>query len=258
VERRYTLSNEWSGERERLQGLERYHDPFTVDVLTRIGVARGWRCLEVAAGAGSIARWLAERVGATGSVVATDLDPRLLALSDLENVETRKHDILVDDLEQGHFDLVHARNLLVHLRDRDAAVRRLAGAVRPGGWLLLEEADGITHEYLHQDEDGLLRRVRDACVGLMAKSGFDYAFGRNLFGALRATGFDSIEAEGRVRVLKGRDSHFLTLTVEQLREEVVGLGEISFDEIDRALMRMAEPDACVRPYLVMSAWGRRP
>src|SRR5262245_23160239 len=118
MESKYTLSNAWPAERERLQRMERYHDSISIETLTRLGVAHGWRCLEVAAGAGSITRWLAERVGKAGSVVATDLDPRLLAVSDLENVEVRKHDILTDDLEEAGFDLVHARNLLVHLRSR--------------------------------------------------------------------------------------------------------------------------------------------
>ena len=38
----------------------------------RVGV------LEIGAGGGSIARWLAERVGPTGSVLATDIDPRFI------------------------------------------------------------------------------------------------------------------------------------------------------------------------------------
>ena len=42
-------------------------DPLTVRYLLRLGVGDGWRCLEVGAGAGSIVRWLSDRVGPNGS-----------------------------------------------------------------------------------------------------------------------------------------------------------------------------------------------
>ena len=65
-------------ERERLALLTQFADPITTRRLTDLGVGRGWRCLEVGAGNGSIARWLASRVGSEGRVVATDLNPRFL------------------------------------------------------------------------------------------------------------------------------------------------------------------------------------
>jgi hypothetical protein len=37
--------------------------------LTTVGVAGGWRCLELGGGNGSIAEWLAARSGASGSVM---------------------------------------------------------------------------------------------------------------------------------------------------------------------------------------------
>jgi tRNA A58 N-methylase Trm61 len=41
-------------------------DPVTTRHLETIGVAEGWKCLEVGAGAGSIAQWLSKRVGPSG------------------------------------------------------------------------------------------------------------------------------------------------------------------------------------------------
>ena len=40
----------------------------------RSASTRGWRCLEVAAGTGSVAAWLADQVGPEGEVFATDVD----------------------------------------------------------------------------------------------------------------------------------------------------------------------------------------
>jgi cyclopropane fatty-acyl-phospholipid synthase-like methyltransferase len=68
----YTLSQEGAEEleRARLALLEDFCDPHTVRQLDAIGVAEGWRCLDVGAGAGAATRLFAERVGDTGSVLA--------------------------------------------------------------------------------------------------------------------------------------------------------------------------------------------
>src|SRR5207253_1047892 len=100
----------------------------------------GWRCLEVGAGAGSVARWLAGKVGPSGTVVASDLNPRFL--DDVPaNVEVRQHDVAKDDLEVGAYDLVHSRLLLMHLPEPAGALEKMVRAVKPGGWLVTEEAD---------------------------------------------------------------------------------------------------------------------
>lgn len=68
----------WAREPERLRALENACDPQTTAVLNRLGVGPGWRCLEVGAGAGSIAAWLADTVTPGGAVHAVDLDTTLL------------------------------------------------------------------------------------------------------------------------------------------------------------------------------------
>ena len=72
--KQYGFSHEWERERERLQNFQELLDPGTIRHLETIGVAPGWRCLEVGGGAGSITSWLCERVGPAGHVTATDLE----------------------------------------------------------------------------------------------------------------------------------------------------------------------------------------
>lgn len=69
-----SADHQWPGERRRLTLLEDRYDPGTIRRGVDIGIARDWSWLEAGAGAGSIARWLAHRVGPTGRVVAIDLD----------------------------------------------------------------------------------------------------------------------------------------------------------------------------------------
>ena len=137
VENPYVLTGvDPATEEGRLALLERRFDAGTVRRLGDLGVRSGWRCLEVGAGHGSIARWLSEKVGRDGSVIAADIDTRFLTgLPD--NVDVRALDIR--DLEpEPDFDLVHCRALLMHLRDPADAIARIVAALRPGGVLLAE------------------------------------------------------------------------------------------------------------------------
>lgn len=73
----YALDNSWSKAKRRLALLEFYLDPKTKRRALALGLAHGWRCLEVGAGGGSIALWLSDQVGMEGKVVATDINPTL-------------------------------------------------------------------------------------------------------------------------------------------------------------------------------------
>jgi tRNA A58 N-methylase Trm61 len=72
------FANAWELARRRLDLLEQYYDPASFRWAPALGVRDGWCCLDAGAGGGSFARWLGERVGATGSVVAADIDVELL------------------------------------------------------------------------------------------------------------------------------------------------------------------------------------
>jgi tRNA A58 N-methylase Trm61 len=74
----YPISNADPDEERRLTLLESLLDPGTIQRLSNLGVGLGWRCLEVGAGHGSIAKWLCEKVGKTGSVVVIDKGTRFL------------------------------------------------------------------------------------------------------------------------------------------------------------------------------------
>jgi ubiquinone/menaquinone biosynthesis C-methylase UbiE len=139
----YLLDNSWERARERLGMLGAFLDPGTIRHLEGLGVDEGWRCWEVGGGGGSIAAWLCRRVGQSGRVVATDIDPRFLAALEEPNLEVHQSDIAASPVERGTFDLVHARLLLEHVPDRDAALRHMAAGLKPNGWLLLEEMDHV-------------------------------------------------------------------------------------------------------------------
>ncbi len=136
----YLLDNRAPDAAQRFGALSAIFDPVTARHIDALGIGLGARCWEVGAGGPSVPRLLAERVGPGGHVLATDID--VGRMGDVPpGVEVCRHDVARDALPGGGFDLVHARLVLVHVPDRDEALRRMVTALRPGAWLLVEDFD---------------------------------------------------------------------------------------------------------------------
>jgi SAM-dependent methyltransferase len=170
---KYALDTAQPGEKQRLDEQAKLWDPLSFRQLASLGVADGWRCLEVGGGTGTVARWLSERVGRTGQVVGTDLVTRWMDDVRAPSLQVRRHDIVVDPLEESTYDLVHARLVLTHLPQRDAIVTKLIGALKPGGWLLLEDADSQNFGVCHPPH-ALWAHVAAAILGALDSAGADH------------------------------------------------------------------------------------
>src|SRR5262245_5065670 len=123
----YAFDNTLESERARLASLQALLDAGTVQSFEALGVGRGWRCLEVGGGGGSIAAWLCERVGSDGYVLATDLETTLLETLRYPNLDVHRHDIVADPLPPGQFDLVHTRWVLAWLPTPQQVLARKIG-----------------------------------------------------------------------------------------------------------------------------------
>ncbi|MCL2395840.1 MAG: class I SAM-dependent methyltransferase, partial [Acidimicrobiaceae bacterium] len=222
-------------ELERLRRLEEITDPATIRRLEEIGVGAGWSCLEVAAGAGSIAAWLGDRVGPGGRVLAVDIDTRFLG--DLgAPVEVRELNLLTDDLESGGFDLVHGRAILMHLHDHEVALQRMAAAVKPGGWLLIEEKDlGSQFAFAgHAEADWVNENLRSR-ARRAGEAGLDVHFGGRVRGLVEGLGFEAVVADGDSHIWRGTEvgARFAELTTSAAHER----GAMP-DEVHSRLVRL--------------------
>ena len=255
----YVLAQQGSPdvERTRLRLLEEYHDPLTSSQLDAIGVGEGWRCLDAGAGGGSVTRMLAERVGSTGSVLAVDLDTRLLEGLAGDHVEVRRLDLLSDQLPQGAFDLVHARLLLMFLSPRLGALQRLVSAARPGGWIATTAPDFTTVAL--SPTKVVWQRVWSQFLDAAMAGGWDPGYGARLCSDLHAAGLINVHFDYRLRSSSGGSlvSRFLSLTVERLRERMVLLGADG-DEIDEARRLLEAPSSTITFPMTCMASGRRP
>jgi len=261
----YVFDQGWQKERDRLAGIESLYDSYSTRCLAGLGVREGWRCLEVGFGAGGVALWLAERVGSTGRVVATDLDPRFLDGHGRANLDVRKHDIVTDPLEEAAFDLAHARAVLDHLPDRQRALERMISAVRPGGWLVLEGGDfggvmaaALAHYVDPPEHAPLFERAIGALGAVLAAAGGDANFGARLVGMFTDAGLVNIAAEAHVPLVAGGTENWVPGTVEQLAEHMVSTGLVTASDIESVLAMTADPSCHYAPAPIVTAWGQRP
>ena len=258
--------------RERLRVLARALHPTTSALLDRVGVQPGMSCLDVGSGGGDVALELARRVAPVGHVLGVDIDDVKLALAREEaeaagssNVEYRKLDVLQSELGL-EVDLVYARFLLTHLPDADEAATRLVNAVRPGGYLVVEDID-YAGSIVYPDSEAY-RRYCELYTGTARARGGDPNIGPRLPAILRDAGCEQVQ----VSIVQpaaldpsgpGGDMKLaIPLTVENIADAVVAEGLAEREEIDALiddLYRLAaDPNTLMGFPRIVQVWGRRP
>ena len=260
---RYVFDNAVTAETGlRFAGLEATFDPSTIRYLTGVGVTDGWVCWELGAGGGSIARWLAEHVGSTGSVLATDIDPRFVPASELPQLEVARHDVTTDAIPAARYDLIHARLVLSHLPQRRDVLARLVQALRPGGWLVVEDFCGAFERGSEPADpvDARYRKVHAALDVFLARSNdnpSDYA--TMLPQLLASLGLADVGGEGRVVFGRGGSPavRVIEAGLRQVGDQMIAAGLVDRSALDEAIVFVTTPASMVSLPTMVSAWGRQ-
>jgi 2-polyprenyl-3-methyl-5-hydroxy-6-metoxy-1,4-benzoquinol methylase len=251
----YVFDNAWQHARQRLALLEQCLDPATFRRIKSLGLGNGWHCLEVGAGGGSVARWLCTEAGAAGHVVAADIDTRFLDHVHEANLEIVNLDLTTDSLPHDTFDLVHTRMVLMHIPSRAEILARLVSALKPGGWLLVEEQDIYP---VLATASGRYREVWNAFSQCMAATGVAREWARDLPQLLDKLGFHEVQAEADTPMFPGASpmAGFWSLTWKQVRAQI----EATLSDrgiLDETLNMLADPKMWFTGPALIAAWGRR-
>jgi 2-polyprenyl-3-methyl-5-hydroxy-6-metoxy-1,4-benzoquinol methylase len=199
----YVWQHDIKGESDRLRLMSDLLDPSSEFHLLQTGVAAGWHCLEIGAGNGSLSQWLAQRVGAAGHVIATDIRTDLLEGVAGGNLEVRKFDVVRDQPPSPSFDLVAIRAVLHHLPERRAVVGKAARWLKPGGWLFIQEPDFYPTWTVAPPSQKLFW---EEFVRWAASHQIDYYVGRKIPAWVQAEGLLNIKSEGHAILYNGRSA----------------------------------------------------
>ncbi|WP_198520661.1 class I SAM-dependent methyltransferase [Kitasatospora sp. CB02891] len=258
--RSYLFDNASAHARGQHRCLAGWLDRISIGELSRVGVQPGMSCLDVGAGAGSIAVWLADQVGPGGAVLATDLVP--LPMADRPALTVLRHDVVRDALPEAAFDLVHVRLVLSHLPEREAVLARLLAALRPGGVLHLLEFDAEYAPVLTVPDEragDLYRRYQQAKLRAFRTRGSEQGWGRKCAAAMVRAGFVGVEASPHLDTL-GPGTPQLEMQVHNtwhLREALLREG-LTDDELAELRALFTDPMFRACSNVVYAVHGRRP
>ena len=255
----YVFDNQASETEQRFGALEEIYDPISIHHLEPY-VLPGAHCLEVGGGSGSIARWMSGRVADTGRVVVTDINTRFLEAVAAPNIEIRLHNIVSDPLEENAFDVAHTRLVLLHLPERERALDRIIAALKPDGWIVLQEFDALSMK----PDPSIVRSehlLRSLAVlwDVMKQRGADVRFGRELFPALESRGLRGVRAEGHVMMHQGgaAGARLLRANFDQMHDALIDAG-LSEQEFEQDRIRMEDPSVYWPSQIMWTVRGQKP
>lgn len=257
---KYLFDNEAAEAGQRFGALSDLFDPVTFRHFERLGVRAGWRCWEVGAGGPTVANWVADHVGPDGYVLATDINTNWINRDVNPAVEVKEHDITIDPLPGGEFDVVHARLVLSHLPARATALEQMIKALRPGGWILIEDFDSVMPLSCidpQRPEHHRVNQVHAAMRELLRRRGADLEYTRTLPRVLRQAGLHRVGADAFFAIADPAANTLGIANVIQVRDALIENALVTPSEIDAHLQAMTEGTVDVGTMPLISTWGRR-
>jgi SAM-dependent methyltransferase len=259
-------------ERDRLDLQGAYYRMATVDAMRWAGIGPGSSVLDLGSGTGAVAFDAARLVGPTGSVLGLDGDEVQVrtategaARLGLTNVRF-VHADLTTYVPEAPVDAITARLITMYLRDPVGTLTRLAGAVRPGGVVLLQEfAISSAHAV---PSNPLFDRMLELVLGGFRAVGAPTDLGYDLGRILRGAGLGTPTMTVGARWEDGTDAvgyALLAGVVRTLRPAIVGHGlatdaELDVDHLEGRLRAeiVEGPGTGVFAPLLVSGWAHTP
>jgi SAM-dependent methyltransferase len=226
-------THENNRELQRLRLVESAFDSASETRLRAAGICRGAACLEIGAGAGSIPRWMGDRVGPSGLIFGVDLNTTYL--SDLNRPPwTVIEGDFLDANISTRFDLVHIRYVLIHNVKPNAILSSVLKTLRPGGCLIIEEPDFTVAQAGGSGHRAEIDRTHRAISRMFESMGLSPDFAASLPSRLRDLGFlvDRVEIDRHFGPGGSQVAKVMAASTDALRERYIATGEATQNDLD--------------------------
>ena len=195
--------------------------------------------------------------------MATDIDMRFLRQLSAPNLEIRQHDIAKDDLETGQYDLVYCRTLLMQLPEHEKALKRMADALRSGGWLMAEEFDygSILSTDVTDPSAVIFTTTWRAGLDFLRKRRIvDAYFGRRVRSLIEQLGFVDVTQEGLTYMCRGGEplAQFDAATMQMGAKPMIAAGVLTQEQHDTVQRLFRDPTFSYLGATMFSACSRKP
>jgi len=249
----------------RLRLINRVKWPTTERLLATAGLRAGMRVLDLGCGGGAVTLKMAALVGAEGEVVGIDLDPSILRLAKEEaedsNLPVSFRHLGAEELDEAAaYDFAYSRYLMSHLRHPERALEAMVSALRPGGLLAVEDIFFPGH--VCHPPNAAFDRYLELYGAVVRAKGADPAIGARLVGMTLDAGLSDVQVELVVPVFRdGEGKRVAQVTMEHIREAVVGAGLASDAEVDTVvadLEAFADDERTLMSIApTFQVWGRK-
>ncbi len=245
-------------------------DEMTEHLLIDAGISKGMRVLDIGCGRGDLSLLLAGMVGPQGQVLGVDRDENALVLAreraqeaKLSQVAFSIADLSPLSIDQGPFNAIVGRRVLMYLPDPGHVIAALSGLLAAGGVMVFQEHDAtmppgcVVPMPLH-------KQASKWVWATVEREGGNTHLGFNLWNLLTGSGLvvEKIRAEGLVQT---PDTPYpIANIVRAALPRIVYHGIATKEEIDISTLerRLAEEsdksNATYISEMVFCVWARKP
>ena len=252
---------------ERLESVQLLYGEESRLLLKKAGIKSGIIVMDVGCGSGKMTKWLAEQVGLTGRVIATDnnqcqleLTKQYLDENKLSNVSYLCKGVeALSSVNLHSVDLIYSRLVLVHNKNPLAVLQNIKNNCTKKTIYVFEEP--ITSESESFPISTPFNKHLELYCGLGKAAGFDYDFGNQLLGIIAEVG---LPIEG----IRKTKNYFLEEAAKliayrrtkECADKYVANNMVTLDELDRLLRQLNELAnnelAFVSGVSMMQVWGK--
>jgi ubiquinone/menaquinone biosynthesis C-methylase UbiE len=183
--------------------LKKWLGPATNIMLDMANVKKGYRVLDVAAGAGEQSITAAERVGPEGYVLATDLAPKILEFAlelakgkGINNIEIKEMDGENLTVPDNSFDTIISRVGLIFFPDQQKALKEMLRVLKPGGYVAAIVYSTVDKNKFFSTPVSIIRRRANLPPPLPGQPGpFSLGAEGVLDDAFKKAGFVNVESK---------------------------------------------------------------
>lgn len=176
-------------------------EPYAQETADRVARLKPAKMLEIAAGTGVVTRAVADQLGTTVEIIATDLNqPMLDTASSLQNgkgrVTFRQADALSLPFEDESFDVVVCQFGVMFFPDKLQAYREARRVLRPGGTYIFAVWDKLSNnEFVTVASTALANRFPDDPPRFMERTPHGYYDKQAIVDAVKEAGFTDVSFE---------------------------------------------------------------
>jgi len=251
--------------KERLDVLARVLLPTTTQLVERVGLTNGMKCLDVGCGGGHVTILMAGIVGPEGRVIGTDTDAEILALAredakaaKITNVDFQQQNACAC-LWHNEFDVAYARFLVSHLDEPENCLAAMAEACLPGGTIVIEDTD-FAGSFCYP-ACAAYERYKELYQELVQRRRGDSNIGPKLPGMLRRAGIQNIELNViQPAHMHGEGKLMAPLTMSRISDALTTEGLATEIEAQRILTELndvaADSETMISLPRIFQVWGK--